>query len=46
LFFNEAPENDFIKPAPKMDEEQKQLMITELQRMNLTAANQILKDLE
>jgi len=46
LFFNEAPENDFIKPAPKMDEEQKQLMIAELQRMNLPAANQILKDLE
>ncbi|MEO8238153.1 MAG: aspartyl/asparaginyl beta-hydroxylase domain-containing protein [Flavobacterium sp.] len=46
LFFKEAHENEFIRPAPEMNEEQKKLMIAELQRMNLPAANQILKDLE
>ena len=46
LFYKEADQNQFIKPAPKMDEEQKQLMIAELQRMNLPIANQILKNLQ
>jgi len=46
LFFKEADQNDFIKPAAKTSEEEKRLMIAELKRMNLPIANQILKDLE
>lgn len=46
LFFKEADQNDFIKPATKTSEEEKRLMISELKRMNLPIANQILKDLK
>ncbi|MCV9927640.1 aspartyl/asparaginyl beta-hydroxylase domain-containing protein [Flavobacterium sp. LS1R49] len=46
LFYNEASQDQFIKPVPVMSEEQKQLMIAELHRMNTPMANQILKDLE
>lgn len=46
LFFKEADQNDFIRPAAKTSEEEKRLMIAELKRMNLPIANQILKDLE
>jgi len=46
LFFKEAEQNDFIKPATETSEEEKRLMIAELKRMNLPIANQILKDLE
>lgn len=46
LFFKEAEENEFIRPATKMSEEQKQLMIAELKRMKLPIANEILKNLE
>lgn len=46
LFFKEAQQNEFIRPATKIPEEQKQLMIAELKRMNLPIANEILKDLE
>jgi quercetin dioxygenase-like cupin family protein len=46
LFFKEADQNEFIKSPKKMSEEQKQLMIAELKRMNLPIANEILKNLE
>lgn len=46
LFFREASQDEFVKPARTMSEEQKQLMMAELSRMNTPAANQILKDLE
>lgn len=46
LFFKEADQNEFVRPATKVSEEEKQLMIAELKRMNLPIANQILKDLE
>ncbi|MRX39926.1 aspartyl/asparaginyl beta-hydroxylase domain-containing protein [Flavobacterium sp. LC2016-23] len=46
LFYKEAPENQFIKPESAMNEEQKQLMIAELKRMNTTAANELIKNLK
>ena len=46
LFFKEATENRFLKPKAKMSEEQKELMIAELKRMDTTVAQEILKNLE
>lgn len=46
LFYKEASQDEFVKPARTMSEEQKQLMMAELSRMNTPAANEILKDLE
>jgi len=46
LFFAEANPNQFIKPKPVMSEEQKQLMIAELQRMNSAVANDLIKEME
>ncbi|TDW51554.1 aspartyl/asparaginyl beta-hydroxylase [Flavobacterium sp. 270] len=46
LFFKEAAENRFLKPKAKMSEEQKELMIAELKRMDTTVAQEILKNLE
>jgi hypothetical protein len=45
LFFQEAKENDFVKPIPKISSEQKELMIEELKRMNTPAADQIIDNL-
>lgn len=46
LFFKEARQDQFIKPEPILSDEQKQLMIAELQRMNTPIANELLKGLE
>lgn len=46
LFFKEAGQEQFIKPEPILSDEQKQLMIAELQRMNTPLANELLKNLE
>lgn len=46
LFFAEASPAQFIKPKPVMSEEQKQLMIAELQRMNSAVANDLIKEME
>lgn len=46
LFFAEANPNQFIKPKPIMSEEQKQLMIAELKRMNSTVADDLINYLE
>lgn len=46
LFFAEAHPSQFIKPKPVMSEEQKQLMIAELQRMNSAVANNLIKEIE
>lgn len=46
LFYKEAPENQFLKPETVMSEEQKQLMIAELKRMNTSAANELIKNLK
>ncbi|WP_310557471.1 aspartyl/asparaginyl beta-hydroxylase domain-containing protein [Flavobacterium sp.] len=45
LFFQQATENEFVRPIPKMSSEQKELMIQELKRMNTPTANQIIDDL-
>jgi quercetin dioxygenase-like cupin family protein len=46
LFYKEAPKNQFVKPEIAMGEEQKQLMIAELKRMNTIAANELIKNLK
>ena len=46
LFYKEASENQFQKPEIVMSEEQKSLMIAELERMNTSAANDIIKTLK
>lgn len=46
LFFKEAKPDRFIKPEASMSDEQKRLMIAELQRMNTPAALELLKTLE
>jgi hypothetical protein len=45
LFFQNATQNQFIRPVPKMSLDQKLLMIEELKRMNTAVANQIIEDL-
>lgn len=44
MFYKEATHDQFERPAPVMSDEQKELMIAELSRMNTPGANQILKD--
>lgn len=46
LFYKEATEDQFVKPKFEMSEDQKQLMIAELKRMNTAAANDIIKTLQ
>jgi quercetin dioxygenase-like cupin family protein len=46
LFFAEANPDQFIKPTPTMSDEQKQLIIAELQRMNSTVANDLIKEIK
>lgn len=46
LFFKEADQNDFVQPATKISEKEKQLMIAELKRMNPPNLDAILNDLE
>jgi hypothetical protein len=45
LFFQNATENQFIKPIPKMSLDQQLLMIEELKKMNTAVANNIIADL-
>ncbi|PKB18668.1 aspartyl/asparaginyl beta-hydroxylase domain-containing protein [Flavobacterium sp. 5] len=46
LFFTEANPNQFIKPKDIISEEQKQLMIAELQLMNSSIANDLIKEIK
>lgn len=46
LFFKEASQNEFIRPATEASEKEKQLIIAELKRMNPPNLDAILKDLE
>ncbi|RUT68827.1 aspartyl/asparaginyl beta-hydroxylase domain-containing protein [Flavobacterium cupreum] len=46
LFYKEAAENQFVKPGMTMSEEQKLLVIAELKRMNTTASNELIKNLQ
>ncbi len=46
LFFKEAKPDGFVKPKATISDEQKRLMIAELQRMNTPAALELLKTLE
>lgn len=46
LFFAEANPNQFIKPKAVMSEEEKQLIIAELQRMNSTVANDLIDEIK
>jgi Aspartyl/Asparaginyl beta-hydroxylase len=45
LFFENTNPEQFLKPVPVVSEEQKRLMIAELQRMNSPVANEIIKGL-
>lgn len=46
LFFAQANPNQFIKPKPIMSDQQKQLMIAELKRMNSAVADDLIRDLQ
>jgi hypothetical protein len=46
LFFAEANPDQFLKPKPTMSDEEKQLIIAELQRMNSKVANDLIKEIE
>lgn len=46
LFLKEASIEEFTKPAPKINENQKKMMIAELEKMNLPIANELIKNLE
>ncbi|KIA99428.1 MULTISPECIES: aspartyl/asparaginyl beta-hydroxylase domain-containing protein [unclassified Flavobacterium] len=46
MFYKEADKDQFVKAAPVMSEEQKQLMIAELKRMNTPMADELIKNLE
>jgi hypothetical protein len=46
MFYKEASEDQFVKPAPVMSEDQKKLMIAELRLMNTPMANEMIKNLE
>ncbi len=46
LFYKEASQDHFVKPATVMSEAQKKLMIAELHRMGTSTANEIIEDLE
>ena len=45
LFFKQASEEQFIRPMPELKDNEKQLMIEELKKMNTPAANQIIAEL-
>lgn len=46
MFYSEAKQEEFIKPAPVITDEQKKLMIAELRRMNTPTANKMIRELE
>lgn len=46
MFYKETATGAFVKPAPVMSEEQKELMIAELRRMGTSTADEIIKSLE
>lgn len=46
MFYKEAPEDQFARPIPVLPEDQKQLMIAELRRMNTPMADEMIKNLE
>lgn len=46
LFFKEAESDRFLKPEKVISDQEKELIIAELKRMNTTAANNILKEME
>lgn len=46
LFLKEATIEQFTKPVPVIDEDQKKLMIAELEKMNLPIANELIKNLQ
>ena len=46
LFFKEANQEQFIKPVPKISEQQKKQMIEELERMNNPALKEIIANLK
>lgn len=46
MFYKEADKDQFVKAAQVMSEEQKQLMIAELKRMNTPMADELIKNLE
>jgi hypothetical protein len=46
IFLKEASIEQFTKPTPVIDENQKKLIIAELERMNLPVANELIKNLE
>lgn len=46
LFFQQANQKQFIKPVPKISEEQKQQMIEELERMDSPAAREMIANLK
>lgn len=46
MFYKEAQQEAFVKPAPVITDEQKKLMIAELRRMNTPTANKMISELE
>ncbi|MCI9844830.1 aspartyl/asparaginyl beta-hydroxylase domain-containing protein [Flavobacterium pectinovorum] len=46
LFYKEASQNEFVRPATEASEKEKQLIIAELKRMNPPNLDAILKDLK
>lgn len=46
MFYKEAPREQFIKPVPVMSDEQKQLVVSELRRMNTPMADEMIKNLK
>ncbi|WP_300568900.1 aspartyl/asparaginyl beta-hydroxylase domain-containing protein [Flavobacterium sp.] len=46
LFFKQANQKQFIKPIPEISEQQKKLMIEELERMNNPALREIIDNLK
>ncbi|MDI6047060.1 aspartyl/asparaginyl beta-hydroxylase domain-containing protein [Flavobacterium yafengii] len=46
LFFREASVDEFVKPIPVIDADQKKLIIAELEKMNLPVAKELIKNLK
>ncbi|MFM2367718.1 MAG: hypothetical protein RL619_8 [Bacteroidota bacterium] len=46
LFFREAAVDEFVKPTPVIDEDQKKLIIAELLKMNSPIANELINNLK
>ena len=46
LFFKEANEEQFLKPIPKLEEEEQNRMIAELEKMDTPAAREIIANLK